>query len=149
MWALSNYLNMNFKLNRSPLASVSAILFWCLLKIKKERTIIRLRILVKLTTGDTVPYCTGITMKREKASCWSIRNRSGSSTSHYLLLLLWGFPVSHSAFSSNTHENSSLTPHLAHSHSHSLLDWQQGLLEIGYQRRWALPNTKRIRAVRN
>ena len=47
-------------------------------------------------------------MKREKVSCWSIRNKSGSSTSHYLLLLVWGFPVSHSAFSSNPRP--SLTP---------------------------------------
>ena len=140
---------MNFKPNRSPLASVSAILFWCLLEIKKNEQSLRLRILVKVIPGGTAPYCSGITMKREKISYWSIRNRSGSSTSHYLLLLAWGFLVSHSAFSSNTHGNSSLTPHLAHSHSHSLLDWQQGLLEIGYQRRWALPNTKRIRAVRN
>ena len=65
-----------------------------------QRTIIRLRILVKLTTGDTVPYCSEITMKREKVSCWSIRSRS--STSHYppiihfFLLGVFRFLILHS-----------------------------------------------------
>jgi len=85
-------------------------------------------------------------MKREKVSYWSIRNRSGSSTSNYLLLLLgfFWFLILHSYLTLAPY-----TSHLADSHSHSLQDWQQGLLEIGHERRWALPSTKRMREIIN